>query len=82
MTDQTNQNPIFPPEGDTEGNSGTVSCADETEDLIAELCVNAPSEKAKFCLRQYQYGKTVFQIHANMNKMLKKMLTKLRSLSK
>ena len=33
-----------------------ISKADETEDLIAELCIHAPTENIKSCLGQYQYG--------------------------
>ena len=45
----------------------TLSSADETEDLIAELCLSAPSEDIKFCLRNYQYGKTINQLKKEFN---------------
>ena len=34
----------------------------ETEEVIAELCLNTPSDSIKFCLRKYQYGKDLNQI--------------------
>ena len=40
----------------------------ETEDLIAELCLKAPSDSVKFCLRNYQYGKPLNQIEKDFEK--------------
>ena len=34
----------------------------ETEDLIAELCMNAPHDSVKFCIRNYQHDKTLAQL--------------------
>ena len=36
--------------------------ASEIDDLIAELCITAPSDDIKFCLRSYQPGKRLPQI--------------------
>ena len=40
----------------------------EIEDLIAELCLNAPTDPVKFCLRKYKYGKSVQDIENDMFK--------------
>ena len=40
----------------------------EIEDLIAELCLNTSSNSVKFCLRKYQYGKSVAQIEKDIYK--------------
>ena len=40
----------------------------EIEDLIAELCLNTSSNAVKFCLRKYQYGKSVTQIEKDIYK--------------
>ena len=42
--------------------------ASEAEDLIAELCVKAPSEGVKCCLRSYKAGRTIDQIKVGINK--------------
>ena len=34
----------------------------EIDDLIAELCLNAPNDRIKFCIRNYQYGNSIDQI--------------------
>ena len=38
----------------------------EIEDLIAELCLTAPSDPVKFCIRHYQYGKELKKIENNI----------------
>ena len=38
----------------------------EIEDLIAELCLTAPSDPVKFCLRLYQYGKQLSTIESDI----------------
>ena len=40
----------------------------EIEDLIAELCLNSPSEAVKFCLRNYQYGRSLIQLEKDFSK--------------
>ena len=40
--------------------------AAEIEDLIAQLCVDAPSDAVKFCLRSYQPGKSIKQIEKDI----------------
>ena len=40
----------------------------ETEDLIAELCIHAPSDSVKFCLRNYEYGKSLQALHSRFEK--------------
>jgi hypothetical protein len=40
----------------------------EAEDLIAELCLGAPSECVKFCLRNYQYDKSISQIEKDVER--------------
>ena len=40
--------------------------ASEIDDLIAELCVKAPSDAVKFCLRCYQPGKRLPQIEKDI----------------
>ena len=42
--------------------------ADELADLIAELCVSAPSETVKSCLRVYEYGKSIKQIEKELER--------------
>ena len=54
-----------------EDENSPISKADETEDLIAELCVHAPSENIKSCLRQYQYGKTILSLQKDFSKFLR-----------
>ena len=46
----------------------------EVEDLIANLCFNAPSEEVKFCLRNYQYSKDLMQIEKDFEKQKKTIL--------
>ena len=46
--------------------------AAEIEDLIAALCVNAPSDDVKFCLRSYQPGKRVQRIKQDIENNFKK----------
>ena len=55
---------------DNEGNnkSAEVDKQAETEDLIAELCSNAPSEAVKFCLRNYQFGRCLLQLEKDFLK--------------
>ena len=38
----------------------------EVDDLIAELCLSAPSESVKNCLRIYDYFKTTAKIESDM----------------
>ena len=40
----------------------------QTADLIAGLCLNTTSDTVKFCLRNYQYGKTLLQIEKDFEK--------------
>ena len=40
--------------------------ADELANLIAELCVSAPSETVKSYLRVYEYGKSIKQIEKEL----------------
>ena len=42
--------------------------ADELANLIAELCVSAPSETVKSCLRVYEYGKSIKQIEKELER--------------
>ena len=51
------------PENDTENEKQS-----EIEDLIAELCLSAPSENVKFCLRNYEYGKPLQTILRDFEK--------------
>ena len=48
--------------------------AAEIEDLIAELCIDAPNDAVKFCLRSYQYGKRTNQIEKDINQSKKAVL--------
>ena len=38
------------------------------EDLIVELCLSSPSEAVKFCLRTYQYGRSLMQLEKDFSK--------------
>ena len=40
----------------------------EIAELIAELCLSAPSEPIKFCLRLYQYGKSLPHLEKDFRK--------------
>lgn len=40
----------------------------EVEDLIAELCLGAPSEAVKFCLRNYNYSNSLTQIEKDFDR--------------
>ena len=44
----------------------TISKSMEVDDLIAELCLVAPSESVKNCLRIYDYFKTTAKIESDM----------------
>ena len=44
----------------------TISKSMEVDDLIAELCLIAPSESVKNCLRIYDYFKTTAKIESDM----------------
>ena len=46
----------------------------EIEDLIAELCIAAPNDNVKFCLRSYQHGKNLYQIERDINRAKKEVL--------
>ena len=48
--------------------------AAEIEDLIAELCIDAPNDAVKFCLRSYQPGKRTNQIEKDINQSKKGVL--------
>ena len=41
--------------------------AEEIQKIIAELCMNAPSEDVKSCLRTYQYGKDLDRLKRDLN---------------
>ena len=47
---------------------------ESVQNLIAELCVSAPSEDIKQCLRTYKYGKTLSQLEKDFNKFRKNIL--------
>ena len=55
-------------ESESDDKSSAVGKEPETEDLIAELCLNAPSEAVKFCLRNYQYGRRLAQLEKDFLK--------------
>ena len=40
----------------------------ETDDLIAELCLNAPNDRIKFCIRNYQYGRSLTQLERDFDR--------------
>lgn len=42
--------------------SKTNRTQDEIEDLVAELCLRTNSQDVEFCLRNYQYGKSLQQL--------------------
>ena len=46
----------------------------EIEDLIAELCVGAPNDDVKFCLRSYQPARSTHQIERDINRSKKDVL--------
>lgn len=48
--------------------------SNELEDLIANLCLNASTEDIKFCLRIYEYDKSISQIQKDMEKQRKPIL--------
>ena len=56
--------------------------ADELANLIAELCVSAPSETVKSCLRVYEYRKSIKQIEKELNVKQETLLIKLQSFLK
>ena len=40
----------------------------EIDDLIAQLCLDAPSDPIKFCLRLYQHGKSLAQLEKDFER--------------
>ena len=46
----------------------------ETEDLMAELCMHAPSDDVKFCLRNYEYGKSLQALRNHFEKVKRESL--------
>ena len=40
----------------------------EIDDLIAQLCMDAPSDPIKFCLRLYQHGKSLAQLEKDFER--------------
>ncbi|MGB1915918.1 MAG: hypothetical protein ACPHL3_08115, partial [Paracoccaceae bacterium] len=50
---------------DTDQNESRES---ESAELIAELCINTTLDSVKFCLRNYQYGKSLAQIERDFEK--------------
>lgn len=46
----------------------------EVDDLIASLCINAPNDDVKFCLRNYEYSKDITQIEKDLDKLKKTIL--------
>lgn len=46
----------------------------EIDDLIADLCLKAPNEDVKFCLRSYHAGRTLKQIERDINRYKKDIL--------
>ena len=53
---------------DKENETKLMDKALEVEDLIAELCLGAPSDSVKFCLRNYEYIKSINQIEKDIEK--------------
>ena len=55
---------------ESENENNPVPDKKETEinELIAELCLSAPSEPVKFCLRLYQYGKSLSHLEKDFRK--------------
>ena len=51
-----------------QADNAQIDKAGEIEDLIAELCIAAPSDDIKFCIRSYQYGRNLHQIERDINK--------------
>ena len=56
---------------DTEQQQTKIESA---QNLIAELCISAPSDEVKQCLRTYEYGKTLAQLEKDFNKFRKNVL--------
>ena len=54
--------------------SAPIEKSIEIEDLIAELCLGAPNEAVKFCLRNYQYNRSLTQIEKDFDKEKKEVL--------
>ena len=46
----------------------------EIEDVIAELCLSAPSDPIKFCLRHYKFGNDLKTIEKDLNKEMRSTL--------
>ena len=40
----------------------------EVDNLIADLCLDAPNEAVKFCLRNYDYTKSISQNEKDIEK--------------
>ena len=58
-------------ESEAENNSVNTPSLDkeaEIDDLIAELCLNAPNDNIKFCIRNYQYGRSLSQIERDFDR--------------
>ena len=58
----------FSPQNDEAEKLSTDDNCIAIEQLIAELCVDAPTETIKVCLRQYQYGRTIMKIQSSLSK--------------
>ena len=56
---ESDNNVLEPPIVDKEG---------EIDDLIAQLCMDAPSDPVKFCLRLYQHGKSLAQLEKDFER--------------
>ena len=59
---------------DLQARADALQKASEINDLIAELCVDAPSENVRSCLRSYQVGRSVPQIERDILKNKKAIL--------
>ena len=55
----------IPPSTDVSPN---IDKEGEVEDLIAQLCLDAPSDPIKFCLRLYQHGKSLSQLEKDFER--------------
>ena len=53
---------------DLQARADALQKASEINDLIAELCVDAPSENVRSGLRMYQVGRSVAQIEREILK--------------
>ena len=59
---------------DLQARADALQKASEINDLIAELCLDAPSENVRSCLRSYQVGRSVAQIERDILKNKKEIL--------